>query len=186
MLVHVLADTSDKLFGLCSVLERQFTVAGERLDVEAKLPHAPAAVVIRADLRSVENIAALKRRALRLAKAGKRIFLVEQTSHVCISQAYALGATLVLPGKIDPTKLMGALSDPAGSEARSPCDISQPDDAVEIGANAIASLFTLVTLGERIDVDGTKEAGRMITNRISEHGLSEWLKTVRRHHEGTY
>ncbi|MCK1564688.1 HD domain-containing protein [Bradyrhizobium sp. 173] len=186
MLVHVLADTSDKLFGLCSVLERQFTVAGERLDVEAKLPHAPAAVVIRADLRSVENIAALKRRALRLAKAGKRIFLVEQTSHVCISQAYALGATLVLPGKIDPTKLMGALSDPAGSEARSPCDISQPDDAVEIGANAIAALFTLVTLGERIDVDGTKEAGRMITNRISEHGLSEWLKTVRRHHEGTY
>ncbi|MCK1293940.1 MULTISPECIES: HD domain-containing phosphohydrolase [unclassified Bradyrhizobium] len=186
MLVHVLADTSDKLFGLCSVLERQFTVAGERLDVEAKLPHAPAAVVIRAALRSVENIAALKRRALRLAKAGKRIFLVEQTSHVCISQAYALGATLVLPGKIDPTKLMGALSDPAGSEARSPCDISQPDDAVEIGANAIASLFTLVTLGERIDVDGTKEAGRMITNRISEHGLSEWLKTVRRHHEGTY
>ncbi|MCK1407859.1 HD domain-containing phosphohydrolase [Bradyrhizobium sp. 76] len=186
MLVHVLADTSDKLFGLCSVLERQFTVAGERLDVEAKLPHAPAAVVIRADLRSVENIAALKRRALRLAKTGKRIFLVEQTSHVCISQAYALGATLVLPGKIDPTKLMGALSDPAGSEASSPRDISQPDDAVEAGANAIASLFTLVRLGERIDIDGTKEAGRMITNRISEHGLSEWLKTVRRHHEGTY
>ncbi|MCK1475050.1 HD domain-containing protein, partial [Bradyrhizobium sp. 197] len=30
------------------------------------------------------------------------------------------------------------------------------------------------------------EAGRMITNRISEHGLSEWLTTVRRHHEGTY
>ncbi|MGY3647681.1 DNA-binding NarL/FixJ family response regulator [Bradyrhizobium sp. LM4.3] len=108
MLVHVLADTSDKLFGLCSVLERQFTVEGERLDVEAKLPHAPAAVVIRADLRSVENIAALKTRAARLAKAGKRIFLVEQTSRVCISQAYALGATLVLPGKIDPIKLMAA------------------------------------------------------------------------------
>ncbi|MGY2930752.1 HD domain-containing protein (plasmid) [Bradyrhizobium sp. 183] len=186
MLVHVLADASDKLFGLCSVLERQFTVAGERLDVEAKLPHAPAAVVIRADLRSVENIAALKRRALRLAKTGKRIFLVEQTSHVCVSQAYALGATLVLSGKIDPTKLTAALSDPAGSEAGSTCDISRPDDAVEVGAYAIASLFTLVTLGERIDVDGTKEAGRMITDRIAEHGLSEWLTTVRRHHEGTY
>ncbi|MGY3080286.1 putative nucleotidyltransferase with HDIG domain [Bradyrhizobium sp. LM6.10] len=186
MLVHVLADTSDKLFGLCSVLERQFTVEGERLDVEAKLPHAPAAVVIRADLRSVENIAALKTRAARLAKAGKRIFLVEQTSRVCISQAYALGATLVLPGKIDPIKLMAALSDPPRSETSSTCDISQPNDAVEAAANAITSLFTLVALGERIDVDGTKEAGRMITNRISEHGLSEWLTTVRRHHEGTY
>jgi hypothetical protein len=41
-----------KVFGLCSAHERQFTVAGERLDVEAKLPHAPAAVVIRADLAS--------------------------------------------------------------------------------------------------------------------------------------
>ncbi|MGY4409025.1 putative nucleotidyltransferase with HDIG domain [Bradyrhizobium sp. LB7.1] len=186
MLVHVLADTSDKLFGLCSVLERQFTVAGERLDVETKLPHAPAAVVIRADLRFVENIAALKARAARLAKAGKRIFLIEQTSRVCISQAYALGATLVLPGKIDQIKLMAALSDPARSATSSTCDIPQPNDAVKAAANAITSLFTLVTLGERIDVDGTKEAGRMITNRISEHGLSEWLTTVRRHHEGTY
>ncbi|MCK1336698.1 HD domain-containing protein [Bradyrhizobium sp. 38] len=186
MLVHVLADTSDKLFGLCSVLERQFTVAGERLDVETKLPHAPAAVVIRADLRFVENIAALKARAPRLAKAGKRIFLIEQTSRVCISQAYALGATLVLPGKIDQIKLMAALSDPARSATSSTCDISQPNDAVKAAANAITSLFTLVTLGERIDVDGTKEAGRMITNRISEHGLSEWLTMVRRHHEGTY
>lgn len=48
MLVHVLADTSEKLFGLCSLFGGQFTVAGERLDVEAKLPHAAAAVVVRA------------------------------------------------------------------------------------------------------------------------------------------
>jgi DNA-binding NarL/FixJ family response regulator len=170
MLVHVLADTSDKLFGLCSVLERQFTVAGERLDVAARLPQAPAAVVIRVDLRSSENIAALKMRAARLAKAHKRIFLVEQVYHVCISQAYALGATLVLPGKIDPNKLMAALADPAGSEASSTCDISQPNDAVDAAATAIASMFTSVALGERIDIDGTKEAGRMITNRISAHG----------------
>lgn len=47
-------------------------------------------------------------------------------------------------------------------------------------------MFTSITLGERVDVAGPKEAGRKITNRISEHGLTEWLATVRRHHEGTF
>ena len=47
-------------------------------------------------------------------------------------------------------------------------------------------MFTAVSLGEPIDVTGTKEAGRQIADRIIERGLTEWLTTVRRHHEGTY
>ncbi len=47
-------------------------------------------------------------------------------------------------------------------------------------------MFTAVTLGQPLDIDGTREAGRQIAERITEHGLSEWLTTVRRHHEGTY
>jgi len=184
--VHVLADSSDKLLGVCSILERKFSVAGERLDAEAKLPHIPLAVVVRADLRAVENIAALKKRAPRFAKAAKRIFIVEQNSHVCISQAYALGATLVLPGTIDQTKLLAALIDPAEADSTNSCKAAQPDNAAEAGATAIASMFRSLMLGQAVDVDGTREAGRKIANRISEHGLSEWLTTVRRHHEGTY
>lgn len=184
--VHVLADSSDKLSGVCSILERKFAVAGERLDAEAKLPHTPLAVVVRADLRTVGNIAALKKRAPRFAKTPKRIFIVEQTSHVCISQAYALGATLVLPGTIDQTKLIAALIDPAGTDSSTSDQIPKSDNAAEAGATAIASMFTSLMLGQAVDVDGTREAGRKIANRISEHGLSEWLTTVRRHHEGTY
>jgi putative nucleotidyltransferase with HDIG domain len=60
------------------------------------------------------------------------------------------------------------------------------DTTVETAATAIASMFTAVTLGQPLDVDGTKEAGRQIADRITERGLSEWLTTVRRHHEGTY
>jgi putative nucleotidyltransferase with HDIG domain len=37
-----------------------------------------------------------------------------------------------------------------------------------------------------IDVQGTKDAGRQIAQAIAECGLSQWLTTVRRHHEGTY
>lgn len=184
--VHVLADTSDKLSGVCSILEQRFAVAGERLDAEAKLSQVPFAVVIRAELRDVDNIAAIKMRAGKLAKATKRIFLLEHASHVGVSQAYALGATLVLPGTIDRIKLLAALTDPADTVAASSNAPTQPDNAVETAATAIASMFSAVTLDQALDVDGAKEAGRQIAERISEHGLSEWLTTVRRHHEGTY
>lgn len=181
--VHVLADTSDKLARVCSILQEKFTVAGERLDAEAKLLQVPSAIVVRAELRDVDNIAAIKKRAGRLAKAKKRIFLLEHISHVGISQAYALGATLVLPGTINRIKLLAALADPASVSLG---DTPQPDNAVEIAATAVASMFTAVTLGQPLDVDGTKDAGRQIADRITQHGLSEWLTTVRRHHEGTY
>ncbi|RZM97728.1 hypothetical protein CWO91_37485 [Bradyrhizobium genosp. SA-3] len=184
--VHVLADTSDKLAGICSILEERFAVAGERLDAEAKLSQVPSAIVIRAELRDLDNIAAIKKRAGKLAKAKKRIFLIEHTSHVGVSQAYALGATLVLPGTISRAKLLSALSDPADPSSASSGETAQSDNAVEIGATAFASMFTAVTLDQPLDVDGTKEAGRQIADRITEHGLSEWLTTVRRHHEGTY
>ncbi|MEY9184340.1 putative nucleotidyltransferase with HDIG domain [Bradyrhizobium sp. USDA 326] len=184
--LHVLADTSDKLSGVCSILEEKFTIAGERLDADPRLSQSPAAIVIRAELRDVDNIAAIKKRASKLAKARKRIFLLDHASHVCISQAYALGATLVLPATVSRTRLLAALADPADGVSASSGDTSQPDNAVETAATAIASMFTAVTLGQPLDVDGAREAGRQIADRITQHGLTEWLMTVRRHHEGTY
>ncbi|MBR0776044.1 HD domain-containing protein [Bradyrhizobium diazoefficiens] len=184
--VHALADSSDKLSGICAILDHRFAVAGERLDAPTRLTQVPFAAVIRADLRDVGNIAAIKLRAARLAKATKRIFLLEHASHVGISQAYALGATLVLPGPVDRIRLLAALTDPAEPAPTASGDMPQPDTAVETAATAIASMFTAVTHGAPLEVDGTKEAGRKIADRIREHGLSEWLNTVRRHHEGTY
>jgi putative nucleotidyltransferase with HDIG domain len=186
LFVHVLADSSDKLSRICAALEPQFVVAGERLDADAKLSQVASAVVVRADLRDVDNIMAIKKRSARLAKATKRIFLVDHSSHACISQAYALGATLVLAGLLNKARLLAALTDPAEPSSDLPAGSVQPDNAVETAATAIASMFTSVTLGQPLDVDGTKEAGRKIADRITEHGLSEWLTTVRRHHEGTY
>ncbi|MEH2528559.1 MULTISPECIES: HD-GYP domain-containing protein [unclassified Bradyrhizobium] len=186
MFVHILADDAAKLSDLCSILDRRCRVAAERLDVDAKLSQAPHAMVVRADLRIVENIAALKKRSARMAKVPKRIFLVEEPSHACISQAYALGATLVLPSTINQSRLLAALADPAGPERASSTAASRHDNTVEVAATAIGSMFTAVSLGEPIDVIGTKEAGRKIADRITERGLTEWLTTVRRHHEGTY
>lgn len=186
MLVHVLADNAAKLSDLCRVLDRRFRIAAERLDVDAKLSHVPHAVVVCADLRLVENISALKKRSARLTNIPKRIFLVEEPSHVCISQAYALGATLALPGNVNQAKLFAALADPANAESALLTGEPQRDHTIEVAATAIGSMFTAASLGEPIDVIGTREAGRTIADRIAERGLTEWLATVRRHHEGTY
>ncbi len=40
--------------------------------------------------------------------------------------------------------------------------------------------------GTAVDLAGTKAAGGKIAGSIAENGLSDWLATVRRHHEGTY
>jgi hypothetical protein len=140
MFVHVLADDAAKLSDLCGILHRRFRVAAERLDVDAKLSQAPLAVVVRADLSVVKNVAALKKRSSRMAKIPKRIFLVEEPSHVCISQAYALGATLALLGTINQSKLFAALADPADPKAASPTRTPQQDNALEIAATGANTL----------------------------------------------
>ncbi len=47
-------------------------------------------------------------------------------------------------------------------------------------------MFAAVASGATIDVKGANEAGRIIAERVAEKGISDWLTTVRRHHEGTF
>ena len=47
-------------------------------------------------------------------------------------------------------------------------------------------MFSSVLTGGAIDVVAARGAGRRIADNIAEDGLSNWLETVRRHHEGTY
>jgi len=46
--------------------------------------------------------------------------------------------------------------------------------------------FGLFERHAALTVEGAKDAGRKIADSVVEHGLSDWLDSVRRHHEGTY
>jgi putative nucleotidyltransferase with HDIG domain len=186
MPVHVLADSSDKLAGLCAVLEQKYKVTSELLTVAKVRRGKCRAVVVKADLRVVENIEALRTTLGSLDHVKKRIFLLDQTVHLGIAQAYALGATLVLAGPISQAKLLSALADRADPVAGVPTATNDETDASSAGATAVASMFAAVAGGARIDVKGTSDAGRKIAERIAEKGISDWLTTVRRHHEGTF
>ena len=63
---------------------------------------------------------------------------------------------------------------------------SAGQEAASAGAASIASMFSAVISGSPIDVAGARNAGSQIADSIAEDGLSNWLSTVRRHHEGTY
>jgi putative nucleotidyltransferase with HDIG domain len=151
MSIHVLADNSGKLAGIRAALEHKYDVTSELLGGVSISRGECTALVIKADLRIVENIAALRKTLGNLSRVRRRIFLFDQTVHWWIAQAYALGATLVLTGPANQAKLLSVLADRVGP-----------------------------------GTSGTKDAGSKIADHIAENGLSNWLATVRCHHEGTY
>jgi putative nucleotidyltransferase with HDIG domain len=186
MTVHIVADSDVKLSALRAMLQSQHVVTSELLGGAGRPCSKSDAVVVTADLRVVENIAALKEMFGKFTDIPKRIFLIDQKARLFTVQAYALGATQVLVNPVDPVDLLAQLAD-------SHRGANDPDDALHgagetavAGAIAIGSMFSAVLSGKPIDIRGAKGAGRRIADNVAEHGLTSWLETVRRHHEGTY
>jgi putative nucleotidyltransferase with HDIG domain len=185
MSVHAVADTVVKLSALRAMLERQYAVTSELLS-GASVACEPDAIVVTADLRAVENIAALKAVFDRLNHVRMRIFLIDETTRLFTAQAYALGATRVMAGPVNASNLLAALTDSDRSRTASSEATSSGTEVAAIAASAIASMFTAVLSGKPLDVADAKGAGCGIADSIAEDGLSNWLEMVRRHHEGTF
>ncbi len=134
----------------------------------------------------VDNIAALKGISTGLKRIPRRIFIIDQRTRLATVQAYALGATDAFFSPVKPSQLLAGLVD---IEAPSIVPEELPSSATEAasaGAASIAAMFSAVINGSAIDVADARRAGAGIADSIAENGLSDWLTTVRRHHEGTY
>src|SRR5258708_22070498 len=185
MVVQVVADNSNRLSDLCGMLEPLFPVSPVLLNGGAIGRGEFEAVIVAVDLRIAENILALKELSLETRNARRRIFVIEKKARLVIVQAYALGATRVFCGPIDPSDLLAALVNRETS--------STPDErsggtqeAAAAGATALASMFSAVLGGKPVDVACAEVAASKIADSIADDGLSSWLATVRRHHEGTF
>jgi putative nucleotidyltransferase with HDIG domain len=186
MTVHVVADTPAKLSDLRAKLEKQHAVTSELLSGTGIGSKAPNAVVAMADLRVVENITLLKQVFGKLRHVPKRIFLIDQQVHLLTVQAYALGATRVFVNTVDEARLLAELSEADGSATDLDAAPRGARETATAAAANIASMFNAAMSGKPIDIGSAKGAGSMIADSIAEDGLSNWLETVRRHHEGTY
>jgi putative nucleotidyltransferase with HDIG domain len=186
MSVHLIADTANKLSTLRAMLEGQHAVTSELLSGAIVQHGPPDSVVVTADLRVVENIDGLKEAFGKLGHIRKRIFLVDQNARLYTVQAYALGATHVLVNPVSQAKLLAELADQSPHQAPSNEAFPAAREAATAGAIAIGSMFSAVLTGKSVDIRGAKDAARKITDGVAEDGLSSWLETVRRYHEGTY
>lgn len=185
MLVHIVSDNSTKLSSVRSLLEKRYDVTSELLNGVAVQRSAVQAVVVKADLRALQNISSLRKIFDGLPKVDKRIFLIDEAAHLSASQAYALGASCVLQGSLSQAKLLKELAACMPTE-QPPTDARSTQAAANDGEVALATMFAAVASGAPIDVAAAHKAGEAIAGAIEEHGLSKWLATVRKHHEGTY
>lgn len=186
MSIHLIGDSIARLSAVRTILEPQYTVTSELLGGVNLRGGDIDAVVVSADLRLVENISALKTVSGKMRRIPKRVFLLEQKARLSVVQAYALGATHVLSQPVNKAQLLAKLADRNPSDATPGEILTRGLEAAMAGAASIASMFSAASSDAPIDVKGVKEAGRKIAESIAEDGLSEWLATVRRHHEGTY
>jgi putative nucleotidyltransferase with HDIG domain len=186
MSVYLVADNQGRIAELRAMLPPQYNVTSAALDNAKPAISDFDSVVIAADLKIVENIAALKEIFPKFKNARKKIFVVDQKARLLVFQAYALGATRVIPHPLTPQDLLMALADrddpdmPLGEAA------GGAQQAASAGAIEISSMFSAVLSGKPIDVMGAKHAASKIADSVASEGLSDWLGTVRRHHEGTY
>jgi putative nucleotidyltransferase with HDIG domain len=186
MSVHIIADNHAKLSVLRTMLEQKYVITSELLNGASIRRSDLAWIVIAVDLTLVENIAALKAISGKLARVAKRIFLIDGKDRLCAVQAYALGATHVLTNPVSQQQLLAKLADRAGPAISLGESASSGREAAFAGTASIAAMFSAVLSGSAVDVMSTRNAGGQIAESIAENGLSDWLTTVRRHHEGTY
>ena len=185
MLIHTIADTRTKLSALSGMLERKCTVTSDILGKTESQRKDVDAVIVAADITLVDNIAALKSISKKLTRARQRIFVIDGKGRLAVVQAYALGATHVLSNPVNQKQLLAKLAEGAASMSSDEAGTGSAE-AASAGAVSIASMFSAVMNGTAIDVADAKHAGGKIAEAIAENGLSDWLTTVRRHHEGTY
>uniref|UniRef100_Q07QP7 Metal dependent phosphohydrolase n=1 Tax=Rhodopseudomonas palustris (strain BisA53) TaxID=316055 RepID=Q07QP7_RHOP5 len=185
MSVQIVADSIVKLADLRMLLPPGLAEATVLLGRPVATPGATYDILVAADLRVVTSIAAVKAISDKIKAAQRRIFLIDEVTHLSVAQAHALGATHVLAYPAGRNKLLPLLIDRSATPALTAA-VAAAKAAAQGGAEAFKSMFTAVLQGEAIDVSRIERAGQEIATNVACNGLSNWLDTVRRYHEGTY
>lgn len=189
--IHVVTDGHGKAAKISAKLSPAFSLTSSLLGTQSGTIATHSHVIVDVDLTVAENLAMLREQYSSLGGNRKRIFLVDPTARLLVAQAYALGATHVLPVSVSEQRLRAALAEPCIREHLSlltegAVGQSLSQTATSRGAIALAEMFSAVSGNEAIDTMAAKSAASIITDAIAADGLSNWLETVRRHHEGTY
>ncbi len=139
------------------------------------------------DLKDVSRVLALKQWLANKPKDGKAIFIVDETSHIEIIRANAVGAAHVTHRPLEKQKLLGCLLDELGAISQAPPEfLEKSGPGVNAGLACLQNAFLSACTGERLDSKSIETAGEQIIDQIGTKGLADWVETVRKHHSQTY
>jgi putative nucleotidyltransferase with HDIG domain len=146
-----------------------------------------ASTVFDIDLANETPLVNLKEWLGRKPANAKAIFLIDMTSHLQRTRAYALGATDILPRPINGRELLTKLWSDVASLSADPNNAAiRKSPAVSAAVDTLQSIFSSACLGEPLNSPSIKSAGDAVVGQIETQGLIAWIDTVRTHHSMTY
>ncbi|MGH6767938.1 MAG: HD-GYP domain-containing protein [Xanthobacteraceae bacterium] len=144
-------------------------------------------ILVDVNLHGSTSLVPLKEWLKSKPASGKVIFVVRPDSHLEVTQAFALGATEVVPRPIDTKALLKSLmSDVAALADKGPKFAEQGFVGVAAAQNGLEAVFASACLGEMLDGEAINSAGAAAASEIESKGFSSWIEVVRNHHSQTY
>jgi putative nucleotidyltransferase with HDIG domain len=138
------------------------------------------------NLRDAARVSSVKRWLACRPKHGQAIFGINRGSHLESIQAYAIGATDVLPRPVDGKLLRCKFSGGPGSIAATSGKSEESCDGISVCVDSLQNIFAATVSGQRPDMQMLTMASTEIVERIDEDGLAPWLDVIRKHHSQTF
>jgi putative nucleotidyltransferase with HDIG domain len=184
--VAVISDSVDDATAIGGQLVGHFeTHCFHRHDIALAKPSAYTIVDI--DLANSSNLFGLGQWLKCGPPNRKVIFAVEPRIRHQAVQAYAIGATDLVPRPIDRNvlleKLLGAAAAP---RPELPATAAKDPDGISAGVAALEELFAAARSGAAPDLKSVDTCGDAIVRHMTTGGLAPWIETVRKHHSQTY
>ena len=143
--------------------------------------------VVSANLNDASRLLDLREWMKSRPKGGKMIFATQPGSRFEATQAYALGATDVVPNPIDAKELLRKIwSDFAILGGDSSEFRAQGHQAAAAAHDGLQTIFSATCQGETLDAATVNTASAAVVGEIESKGLASWVDTVRKHHSQTY
>jgi len=184
--IMIVADTGDMADGLTQRLPQ--SIAIERAHTDDLPDSGPGAMtVVDVDLRNRALVERLKPWLKGGVMQGQVAFCVDRGSRLEPIQAYALGATCILPRPIDPDLIAEKIRCGVGQLCQGPGQTADEFfEYISAGVDALQSAFAAAISGDPPDMRSLDAASGIVSEKIKDVGLKRWLEIVHRHHSHTY